>query len=338
MQLGPDITGDADVVRALLTRFGITESNPPTDSQVVEIVTALARMASEGTMLPDVGAVVRALSSFVSNCGTESGTRFNIQRQNATLNWAAAIKAFDMPDRQGVDTATLKLLIAILMNSPRDDQPHAVTGFWQLWSNTLYQLRLLDALLSLPGDTFNFVNLPGRKIVTVEDVAGASPTIKSLAANVQSHTWNSLDLFEVLVQAADSQNVEVTNFVREMLDKAVKISAELVHMGLLQVPVRFGSSFSNAWELLLTGMQQSPWNEIRLDYTQRLLSMFLAGHPNHQLVFMRIWQIKPAYLTNAFRDFYDESNLNITRILDVAQDLKVWSFLRRPWMSLMAGC
>ena len=51
--------------------------------------------------------------------------------------------------------------------------------------------------------------------------------------------------------------------------------------------------------------------------------MFLAGHPNHQLVFMRLWQIDPAYLLGAFRDFYDESPLNITRILDVAQDLKV---------------
>jgi len=51
--------------------------------------------------------------------------------------------------------------------------------------------------------------------------------------------------------------------------------------------------------------------------------MFLAGHPNHQLVFMRIWQIDSNYLTTAFRDFYDENNLNITRILDVAQDLKV---------------
>jgi CCR4-NOT transcription complex subunit 1 len=51
--------------------------------------------------------------------------------------------------------------------------------------------------------------------------------------------------------------------------------------------------------------------------------MFLAGHPNHQLVFMRIWQIEPSYLTNAFRDFYEENPLNITRILDVAQDLKV---------------
>lgn len=66
-----------------------------------------------------------------------------------------------------------------------------------------------------------------------------------------------------------------------------------------------------------------PWNEIRLEYSQRLLTMFLAGHPNHQLVFMRIWQIEPKYLLNALREFYEESPLNITRILDVAQDLKV---------------
>jgi len=55
--------------------------------------------------------------------------------------------------------------------------------------------------------------------------------------------------------------------------------------------------------------------------------MFLAGHPNHQLVFMRIWQIEPTYLTDAFRDFYEENPLNITRILDVAQDLKACSCL-----------
>jgi hypothetical protein len=68
--------------------------------------------------------------------------------------------------------------------------------------------------------------------------------------------------------------------------------------------------------------QQTEWNEIRSEYSQKLLAMFLAGHPNHQLVFMRIWQIRPAYLTSAFAAFYKESPLNITRILDVAQDLK----------------
>ncbi|KAJ3817702.1 hypothetical protein F5880DRAFT_1603060 [Lentinula raphanica] len=89
-----------------------------------------------------------------------------------------------------------------------------------------------------------------------------------------------------------------------MLDKAIKISAELVHMGLLQV-------------------SDASWNEICLEYSRKLLTMFLAGHPNHQLVFMRIWQIQPTYLTDAFRDFYEENPLNITCILDVAQDLKI---------------
>ncbi|KAJ4488321.1 Not1-domain-containing protein [Lentinula aciculospora] len=288
MQLGPEITSDADVVHALLVRFDITDSSPPQQEQVIDMMSNLSRKATEGAVLCDVPALVRALNSF----------------PNANINWAAIIKSFDVADRHGVDTPTLKLLIAILLNCSRDANPHAVTGFWSLWSNALYQLRLLDALLSLPGDTFNFVHLPGRRIVTVEDVAAASPTIKSLAANVQGHTWNSLDLFDVLVKLAESESTEIRNVVREMLDKAIKISAELVHMGLLQVP-------------------DAPWNEIRLEYSRKLLAMFLAGHPNHQLVFMRIWQIQPTYLTDAFRDFYEENPLNITRILDVAQDLKI---------------
>lgn len=153
------------------------------------------------------------------------------------IHWPGLIQAFDWSDRAGVDTATLKLLIAILLNTPRDADPHAVAGFWTTWSNSLYQLRLLDALLSLPPDTFNFVSLPGRRIVTVDDVSTASPTIKALAANVQGHTWNSLELFETLVTLGDSESNEIRTCVREMLDKAVKISAELVHMGLLQVSV-----------------------------------------------------------------------------------------------------
>ncbi|KAI0320504.1 Not1-domain-containing protein [Amylostereum chailletii] len=286
-QLGPDITNDVDTLRGLLFRFGISDATPPRDAQVVEYMSSLARLAAEGAMLGDVGVFVRALSSFP-----------------VALKWADVIRAFDIPDRSGVDTATLKLLIAILTNSPRDVDEHAVTGFWSTWSNSLYQLRLLDALLSLPADTFNFVTLPGRRIVTMDDVTNASPTIKALAANVQGHTWNSLDLFEVLVRLADSESADIRNFVREMLDKALRISAELVHMGLLEAP-------------------QSNWNEIRMEYSQKLLNMFLAGHPNHQLVFMRIWQIQPSYLTDAFRSFYEDNPLNITRILDVAQDLKI---------------
>ena len=66
VQLGPEITGDPAVVRALLVRFNVTSGNPPQNSQVVEWIQSLARLASDGTVLPDVGALVKALDSFVS--------------------------------------------------------------------------------------------------------------------------------------------------------------------------------------------------------------------------------------------------------------------------------
>ena len=69
------------------------------------------------------------------------------------------------------------------------------------------------------------------------------------------------------------------------------------------------NAFNTSWD--------QNWGDIRLEYSRKLLGMFLrlAGHPSHQLVFMRSWQIDPSYLLGAFRDFYEESPLNITRIL-----------------------
>ncbi|KAG8817898.1 hypothetical protein FRC17_011048 [Serendipita sp. 399] len=278
IQLGPELTTDVDVVRALFLRYDISESSPPTDLQLLEVVNRLARSASEGSVLPDVKAL------------------------NVPLQWDKAIRVLDRQERTGIDTATLKLIVAIL-----SEARHGVSGFWHIWSNPLYQLRLIDALLSLPADTFSFYGLPGRTVVTTDDVANASPTIKGLAQNVQNSTWNSLDLFELLVKLDDTDNEAVKSQVREMLDRAVRVSAELVHMGLLQVP--------------------KPWNALQREYSNRLLTMFLAGHPNHQLVFMRIWQIDPQYLLTAFRDHYNDNPINITRILDVAQDLKAKALL-----------
>ena len=65
VQLGPEITGNREVSRAILARFGISEASPPHDEQVIDVVSTLARLASEGSSLCDVGALVKVLSDMV---------------------------------------------------------------------------------------------------------------------------------------------------------------------------------------------------------------------------------------------------------------------------------
>jgi len=66
ISLGPELTSDPEAVKGLLERFGITSTNPPRDTQVVELMSTLASLAAEGNIICDVGALVRALVSFVS--------------------------------------------------------------------------------------------------------------------------------------------------------------------------------------------------------------------------------------------------------------------------------
>lgn len=74
-QLGFDLTSDIEITKAVLARFNITEATSVTDDQNLEIFSALAGLASEGSALCDIGALVRALSNIVSR--VFSGSRFN---------------------------------------------------------------------------------------------------------------------------------------------------------------------------------------------------------------------------------------------------------------------
>lgn len=67
IQLGPEMTADTDIMHALLARFGVSEQSPPKDEEVVEIVSQLSRLASEGAVPCDVGALVHTLATLVSS-------------------------------------------------------------------------------------------------------------------------------------------------------------------------------------------------------------------------------------------------------------------------------
>ena len=110
-------------------------------------------------------------------------------------------------------------------------------------------------------------------------------------------------MIETLVQIAKWDEVEVQAEATSLLERAVSANAELVLLGLLQL--------------------SPPWSSLHQDLVSKLLGIFLSGHPSHQLVFYRMWHNNRSYLMDAFRSFYAEDSMNVTRILDVAQDLKV---------------
>jgi CCR4-NOT transcription complex subunit 1 len=63
--LGPEMTQDPEIIKSSLARYGHTDTTPPTDSQVVEMMAHLSQQAAEGRVSFDMGCLVRVLSNMV---------------------------------------------------------------------------------------------------------------------------------------------------------------------------------------------------------------------------------------------------------------------------------
>ncbi|GAA5866964.1 hypothetical protein JCM3774_003736 [Rhodotorula dairenensis] len=269
------------------------------------------------------------------------------------LRWGDVIRGYDSPLRAGSlpdHHFGLRAFAAILQNSPSPqptaEDPHAnpivsppglvsnpggssaISGLWTPWVNPALQFSLIDRLVflasappagppgmanpdtssSASGSSFNLSNLASvHRVVSLDDAAQSGPAIKALAQAVQNSPWNAFELSKTLVYLGGEgiqggANGEVAARVHELLDRGCKMNPELVLIALTQV--------------------EKPWNAIHSELVARLLSTFLTGHPAHQLVFLRLYQIDRHFLFAALRDFYAESEMNVTRIVDIAQDLK----------------
>ncbi|KAH9440897.1 hypothetical protein Pst134EB_029549 [Puccinia striiformis f. sp. tritici] len=204
----------------------------------------------------------------------------------------------------------------------------AISSLFERWTHQYTKIRLIDRLLYLPLDASPFLhalkpnplapmNGPScKKVVSAEDVSNNSPTVRVLAKSVEMSGWNVKELLcevakllspEYSFQDGQAEKDETVDKIIEkatdIMERACKTNPELVMMALIQVP--------------------TPWAMLHNDLMARLLQSFLKGHPSHQLVFLRIWQLDPDFLMTALRDFYHENEMNVTRVLDITQDLKL---------------
>lgn len=59
------------------------------------------------------------------------------------------------------------------------------------------------------------------------------------------------------------------------------------------------------------------------DVGLKLVLSLLAGHVHAQIVLPKVWEQTPALVVSGLIYMYTEDNSSLSRILDIAQDLKV---------------
>jgi CCR4-NOT transcription complex subunit 1 len=80
---------------------------------------------------------------------------------------------------------------------------------------------------------------------------------------------------------------------------------------------------------LCTTNPSEPWSALQQDLSQALMPTFLSHHPNWRPVLEKVWASRPVVVMHGMVAWFkaDPSNQRLTRIFDVAQDIKAISTL-----------
>ncbi|KAK4047791.1 CCR4-NOT core subunit cdc39 [Microbotryomycetes sp. JL201] len=290
-----------DLVRAVIDRFGglhSTEHGGRPEAQVASMLSELIEYADKN---PDLDTPLNARSWVQA-----------IHAIQPALRLSDVIRIFDRPSAILPGVAGIRLLARLIstpLETPTSESISLASGLWAAWTHRLHQVALLDRLLYLTPDVFSFAEVPSiRRAVAPEHVTAASSAVKASASSVWNSSWNCVELVHTLVKIGDGQaGDEASTRAHELIERGCKTNPELVFAALVQT--------------------EKPWSALTADLVSRLSAVFLGGHPSAQLALLRLWQTDSSLLGDALRDLYAESELNVSRIVDIASELKILDFV-----------
>lgn len=222
-----------------------------------------------------------------------------------SLNWKEVVQELDHPgfllkDRQG-----LKLLWhALIRGLNREVFPSEY--IYRHWRNAEGQLSLFQQILK-NSDLLCLLDYNCHTVVT--DILKAPPEDD----NRDISNWKSLGLIETLLHLSD---VSQCGPVQELFKFPVQHCPDILVLGLLQI--------------------SGSLNLLRQELLSNLIPVFLGNHSNSAIVLHYAWhaqvhaaKVRPIIM-HAMAEWYlrgDCDQARLSRILDVAQDLKALSVL-----------
>ncbi|CAO1323562.1 unnamed protein product [Diamesa serratosioi] len=225
------------------------------------------------------------------------------------LNWKEVCLGLDHADFVIKDRVGLNLLITTIrlgMQTYGISQNCLAECIYRHWTNVEGQLSLLAAILKSP-DIYSFADniyssVPVELLKTPPE-----------ADNKDVASWKSMHLVEVLLYIADNGYY---NQVLEILKFPLQHCPDILFMGLLQI--------------------NPPVTVLRQELFTSLVPVFLSNHPNSGPILHHAWNslnfghsLKNIIMLS-MSEWYlrgDTDQSRLSRILDVAQDLKALSNL-----------
>ncbi|WFC98612.1 CCR4-NOT core subunit cdc39 [Malassezia yamatoensis] len=299
IDLGVEGVPSMDVAKAILLHFQWSSFS---SMQVAELLASLFS-ASQSTqfLVANIHAVMRALSVL-----------------DTSLSFAKVLREIDFLDQVSLTPSLglAKALMAFFSAAPpaaslNNASDSALAGLWGAWTHRLRQLQLLYSLLVLLDENLVFLVPLSRRVLRADMFTNAPSAVQAQANDALDTTWNSLDLIETLMELAGGKpgaedSAEVGKAVSAILERGIKTHAELVLLALVQLP-------------------QST-SAVHPELVSKLFGMFLAGHKQQRLVFWQLWHATPSIMLDLLVRVYHESPLQLSQIVEVAQEL---NFLTR---------
>ncbi|KAL4006138.1 hypothetical protein ACER0C_005851 [Sarotherodon galilaeus] len=313
-EVGYGFCASLDECRNIIVQYGVREV---TASQVARVLGMMARTHSgltDGIPLQSISAPGSGIWSDGKdkNDGSQSHT-WNVEvlidivkEVNPNLNFKEVTYELDHPGFIIRDSKGLQIVVFGIQRG-LGIESFPVDLIYRPWKHAEGQLSFIQHSLMNP-EVFCFADYPCHTVAI--DILKAPPEDD----NREIATWKSLDLVESLLRLSEVGQYEQ---VKQLFSFPIKHCPDMLVLALLQIT--------------------TSWHTLRHELISTLMPIFLGNHPNSAIILHYAWHgqgqspsIRQLIMHSMAEWYmrgeqYDQAKLS--RILDVAQDLKSLSML-----------
>ncbi|XP_066506128.1 CCR4-NOT transcription complex subunit 1 isoform X2 [Hoplias malabaricus] len=313
-EVGYGFCASVDECRNIILQYGVREV---TASQVARVLGMMARThsgLSDGIPLQSISAPGSGIWSDGKDKsdGSQPHT-WNVEvlidvvkELNPNLNFKEVTYELDHPGFIIRDSKGLQIVVYGIQRG-LGLEVFPVDLIYRPWKHAEGQLSFIQQSLMSP-EVFCFADYPCHTVGT--DILKAPPEDD----NREIATWKSLDLVESLLRLSE---VGQYDQVKQLFTFPIKHCPDMLVLALLQI--------------------NTSWHTLRHDLISTLMPIFLGNHPNSAIILHFAWHGKgqsPSIrqlIMRSMAEWYTRGEqfdqAKLSRILDVAQDLKSLSML-----------